>query len=577
MTRYSIALFCLFSLLFSQTVDEIANYGKLDYGTILESKTRLDDNELKTFRLKVLASLPSSRPGEDAIMAEILGEAFREIGVLAGMSGSPVYLSNKIIGAVAYTTTDLKKPIVGITLIEPMLRTLQVLDNDKKPFEYPSIQAGGLVQVQMPLASSLPLNFDSEFLTAMNPLGANSTLTTLASGKVSPEGEEAIRDIRAGDMLAVALVTGDLQLAAFGTVSYRSNDQLLAFGHPFSSLGKTSLPVYSARAEAAISRTSLGYKLSSLGVPIGRMINDSSTAIAVELGKEAGSIPVQVGLQAPYGDKSLQFQVADDPRLYPSLIPLSLAASLKHYSGGMEEGNMLAEVKLSFENGETLEYYEDIASAQLARGAENLAASLAMRLRWLENNFYGPAYVLKSANIKAHFQAEFKYWRLLSVQTSTPSLSPGEDLEIQLNFRANTGEEKRIKHRVTLPPQIQREELQLIISSASEFWQLDQMLNPGKHRIRERDDVMELARGLPNARDYSLWMLSEEGGLALAGEKGSHMPEGALEKLSIRHYSDIQSFFYWYKEDHRLDAPVLGFQALTIKIDQKGRQEIYEK
>ena len=221
---------------------------------------------------------------------------FAETGVLAGMSGSPVYHQGKLVGAVAFTMTFMKKPIVGITPIHSMLRLLEYA---KKNNANPYLESGtsyGLKPIATPLGVGGAFYLKEEMVKTilarddflLVPLGvhsaeANSPAETNEK-KAKPAGSPSPSFVP-GDAVGVSLVSGDLSLSALGTVTYVSNDHVLAFGHPFGLLGKVNFPLHQAEVDAVIPMLSLSFKLGKLGPEVGAIIEDRSPAVLGVVGR----------------------------------------------------------------------------------------------------------------------------------------------------------------------------------------------------------------------------------------------------------------------------------------------------
>ncbi|MEO5880512.1 MAG: SpoIVB peptidase S55 domain-containing protein, partial [Candidatus Eisenbacteria bacterium] len=225
-----------------------------------------------SFEAEIVGVLSGGKAEGDMIIARATTPRVVQSGVAQGMSGSPVYVGGKLIGALSSGWSFTKEPLFGITPIGEMLAVFdlprrsgssgssgtggldlpgQVRDLSVGPFRWsdagpaspaiaPSPPSGGLVPLALPLSGSL----QREAAAVLEPLFGASGFRLVPGGRQDPAS--AATTLEPGDAVAVDVLRGDLQLSAIGTVTYRDGDRILIFGHPFFQAGDVRLPLSTA-------------------------------------------------------------------------------------------------------------------------------------------------------------------------------------------------------------------------------------------------------------------------------------------------------------------------------------------
>src|SRR5215475_10892720 len=347
--------------------------GMVGIGRTVFEGTRVE--EFKVHVLGVLENVIGTH--RNLILAKLEGGPLANTGVIAGMSGSPVYIDGKLIGAVSYALGQFsKEPIAGITPIAEM--TDATAFNGVRP-------AAAKVHVEFPLTRE---NLDAAFRRAINwnrpfadrpgdaalvgvsaingvsgteigtmlrpiatPLmmsGFDPSVSDLLSGAFGAQGfiptgrgtmaragENPYEGpLKPGDAIGVMLVSGDLELGATGTVTHVDGDKVYAFGHPLYNLGPTSFPMTRAYVYTVLPSLASSLKVSTTGEIIGSFLQDRAVAIAGKLGPGPKTIPVTLTLD-PAGrgipKRTFHFQVANDQMFTPLMAAASITSTLGAY------------------------------------------------------------------------------------------------------------------------------------------------------------------------------------------------------------------------------------------------------
>lgn len=326
-------------------VDEIRE-GMTGYGvTVLKGTT------LERFGVNVIGVLKSHSPGRDLVLVRVSGIGLEKTGVISGMSGSPVYIEDKLVGAIAYTWSFGTEPIAGITPFKDMReygKPPKRSDSDAKggiaqsllldqPLGFASADAslenqriavsagqsldGYLVPIQTPVVTAgiSPVALEMVFpqlqqagLVPVQGGAATEQTRKLAEAKIVP-----------GGAMAVGLITGDVSMTAVGTVTAVQNDRVYGFGHPFFSIGNCEFPLLTAYIHGVIPRQTISSKMGSALNEVGMVDTDVSTCVAGWMGKSADMLPVSIRVKTDTVEQNFRCKIVKEKTL---LGPLALAA-----------------------------------------------------------------------------------------------------------------------------------------------------------------------------------------------------------------------------------------------------------
>ncbi|HEX5887755.1 MAG TPA: hypothetical protein VFY61_03590 [Pyrinomonadaceae bacterium] len=329
------------------------------------ARTVFSGSDTQEFGVEILGVLPGfPGPRQSAIIGRLSGSNVERTGVFAGMSGSPVYIDGKIVGAIAFSFPFSKEPIAGITPIKQMIDLFnkgseenqkpkepravsfaQLASVDWKPdLPKPAITGAPLIaavaagspllpylgQQMMPIATPLVFGgITQESLSMFAPqLLANGLLPVSGAGgsaAITPLAEVTEKTFPPGSSISVQLVRGDYSLAAAGTVTMRDGNRIYAFGHPFLSLGASDMPMTESSVVTVIPNANNSFKLAVPGRMVGSISQDRASGIFGLLGQAPKMIPVKVNLHTSRDrTETYSYEVATDSFLTPLLLNITL-------------------------------------------------------------------------------------------------------------------------------------------------------------------------------------------------------------------------------------------------------------
>lgn len=422
MKRVFIALFAIlnaFSLCFSSFVSlSDVKSGQKGIGI-----TRWNNNTLKEFSFEVLGVFKNT-PKSGVIIARIDDEEIRSTGVVAGMSGSPVYIDNKLVGAVAFTWTFLKEPIVGITPIEDMISLETYLNNyvslpsDLK-YVTPILLSGASKITKSLIERTMRDNF--------------LVVDSFSSFGLKPETVQG--GFKPGDAIGINLVSGDMEITAIGTVSYVDGNKVFALGHPAFLGGKTSVPISEVDIVTIVPRQNLSFKL---GIPkriVGSMEFDGSSGIFGIVGKTAPTIKVFVDVDRKY---SYRYQIAKVSGILSSLISATITESVLKSKGIFGEGNVKLDCRVSFrfegvDKKYNIDFSDIIPVYQMGYG---YAISILDVNSILDFLIYNPIFSVDLEEVRVSIETEpIDVGFVAFVIPSKVVVSPGEDIRVTVGIK----------------------------------------------------------------------------------------------------------------------------------------------
>ena len=359
------------------------------------ARTVFSGTQTEEFGVEILGVLPGfPGPRQSAIIARLTGPNVEKTGVFAGMSGSPVYIDGKIVGALAFSFPFSKEPIAGITPIKQMIDLFNKGSENLKPKEprvvsfaqlagtdwkpnlpKPAVSSVSLVapvssgsplipllgQQMTPIATPLVFSgISQESLAAFAPqLVANGLLPVSGAGgsaPITPLAEVNANTFLPGSSISVQLVRGDYSLAAAGTVTLRDDDRIYAFGHPFLSLGASDMPMAESSVVTVIPNVNNSFKLAVPGQMVGTISQDRATGVFGSLGVAPKMIPVNITLHTSRDrTESFRYEIANDSFLTPLLLNITLFNTITSSERALGDSTIAVKGEIKVKGQETIQ------------------------------------------------------------------------------------------------------------------------------------------------------------------------------------------------------------------------------
>ena len=414
-------------------------------------------------------------PNQDVILAKLGGKAERT-NVAGGMSGSPVYIDGKLVGAIS-TRISVFSPdaICGITPIELMLEVSEIDDSRPQEFRAPGeTVAGMMTPIETPLAFS---GFQENVLRQVAPLFQQLGLTVVqggASGALSDAKPAAgwQTALRPGESVAAVLVAGDMTVSGLGTVSYNDGRRVLAFGHPLLNLGAVDIPMSKGEVLMTLASSLQPNKFANATQIVGALRQDRHSAILGVLGETAEMIPVTVVVRSLSEDasvrsqKSFHYSVCVQPRYTPTLMMTTLYNSISGVNDFGEENTYRLSGKVELAGGQSLSLSNMQAPSELPSPAPLVLASwVGDRFNRLFTNAVTPP-KFKSVDVTVDLLPQRRVATIESAWVASSEVEAGQEIAVKVFLRPYRGARLEREVPVRIPAGLTKGEHRILLSDA---------------------------------------------------------------------------------------------------------------
>lgn len=495
-------------------------------------KTVFSGATVESFDVEVLGVLENVGPKQSLILARLSGGPLEKTGVMAGMSGSPVYIDGRLAGAVAFSFPFSTEPLCGIRPIREMLaadpegvETAQSFGRDYAamrsgevsllPFEPASRSGDALIPIATPVAFGgfTPRTLD-RFGDTLKALGIRPLQ---GIGGRSAEADQA--PVEPGSMISVGLIRGDMNAVASGTVTHIEDDRLYAFGHAFLQSGPTELPMMKASVLALAPNLSNSFKLSGAGGPLGKITLDRTAAVVGEIGAEPAMTPLAVSVRRGGREERYEMELARDAYLTPFLLQMATFSALDVGERQIGPSTLRVAGTAKLANAPALEL-ADVYAGQTGASfaaASGTAAPLAYLLQ------IAPEASVESIDITVEADPGDATWSIVDAWSDRAEVRAGDSIELAARLRGPRGEYRIIRRTYQAPPYLRAGELRVSFSDALRLNVADFPLLMESEQLSAAE-LVELINNL--RRSDGLYLRIERGGAAyrIGGRRLSALP-----------------------------------------------------
>lgn len=468
MTRWAVAL-CVLPLA-AQTV--ILPLGDVRAGMKGVGKTIFTGDRIEEFQVEILGVLENPGPKQSLILCRLSGGPLSQTGVMQGMSGSPVYIDGKLVGAVASAFAFSKEPIAGIRPIEEMLAAASPPAQPIRRAHHPLAPAplaemlparmenARMVDIATPLAMA---GFTSRTLDHFTPslrtLGLEPMQGTLGGNSGAAA---APRPLQPGSMISVQLITGDLMMGADGTVTHIDGNRVYAFGHRFLSVGATEIPFARAEVLTVLPSLNTSFKISSARELLGTITADHSTAVTGELGRSARAVPFSVKVHGGR-ESTYRMQLVRDRLLTPFLLQVVTFSAIDATERVSGAATITVRGRIEFAKAKPI----DLANVYTGETAVVLPASLvaAVPLGYAMQSGF-PEFDPRQIELNIAVTNERKQYTVEQLWASRTTAKPGETVELHVRLTGPGGDEIKRTFPYRIPPGMSTGTLQVTVADA---------------------------------------------------------------------------------------------------------------
>jgi hypothetical protein len=493
--------------------------------------------------VEIIGIWTKSNGPNDVILAKLLGKA-KETGVAAGMSGSPVYIDGKLVGAVALRISAFSPDaICGITPIEAMLEINKFDTSRPADARTPAgtqaqkstasaapmpddllarLAAAGVADAapqRQPLMTPIetPLifsGFSPATLRAFEPLFTQMGITPVQGGGASATMLSAKpaagweKSLNPGDSVAGILVSGDLSITGTGTVTYNDGKRVLAFGHPFMSLGPVEMPMAKSEVVWTLASSYQPTKLPNTTDVVGALHQDRFSGIMGELGDEAPAVPVRLKVRSldaaskVVKEKDMNFGIFVHQKWTPYLMMLTLATTLQQINEYADDITYRMSGNVDVDGAGSIKF-----STMLAGSETPTAPPIALASWWgdkFNRLFLNPVTMpkLKGVDCTIDLLPDRRVAAIDTAWTPSTQVEAGSDLPVRVFLRPYRGERIERSLIVKIPAGMPKGEQRILFSDAETLNRIQNAAASGDRFMDIRETVSLLNQERTNNRLY---------------------------------------------------------------------------
>jgi hypothetical protein len=482
------ALLCLASSVWATAENnkppEIMPLDQIHAGMRGTAYTVFQGTKPEPMEVEVLGVLRNANgPKGDVILVRLVGAKPEYTGVVAGMSGSPVYFDGKLAGALAFRIGEFsKEPIAGVTPIAEMLE-IDALDHrpgaeptnanpsvqgattrTSSPGETPALPVQGYSNYLRPIEAPLVFNgFSEETLRRFAPQFAAAGITPVM-GIGSSNDSKQPEPIVPGSAVSAVLVRGDMDIAAACTVTYVDSQRLLACGHPLMQFGRVDFPMNKATVVATLPSPYNAFKIVNTTEPVGSFVQDRHTGILGLFGKEPKMIPVTLTIHGGDTTREFHYEMLNNARLSPVIMMATVFNALRgtnEYSDDITYRMNGALAVKGFPDVSLQNMYAPLDGAQPA--AALVAAGIGDRFgRIYDNPFESPD--IQGVTLNFDLVRERRSARLEASRTDVTEARPGDEIIVETVLRPYRGERIVRQISIRIPTTTSKGTLRILVS-----------------------------------------------------------------------------------------------------------------
>jgi hypothetical protein len=558
------------------------------------------------FTVEVIGVLHSFRPDQDLILIRTEHPILDQAIAVGGMSGSPIYLDGKLIGAYAYGWTFGKEPIAGVTPIENMLaeiarpvdpriwKSLGTLpgvvkaDTAKAPHAwiapedrrdaFASLRAhadrfgrrDALPGRPTPVATPLLLGGMTDaaidaLARELEPFGLDPVQAGGGASKASPAARAAARFVDGGS-IGVQLSRGDIQATATGTVTYVEGQRLVGFGHPMLNAGQIGLATCTSRVVHVLSSQMRSFKMAEAITPHGTLIHDRQSAIVVDQNTRADMLPMRVQLRGvPSTQRSLwNVELANHRLLTTGLTFSTLLNAVSASAVDRTDVVIRVKSKVQIEKHGTIET-EDLGYSPL--GAADASALSSLRLFGvLSAAFDNPFEDAHVSGIDVELELRYGHdvLSIVDAQVASDTVDPGSSVAVYVTLRRFDESERVEIVNVSIPKSAAGDSVEIMVESGDQV----RIEQPKPNSL---DDLLAMVRtGYPATSLVVSTKLPQQG-VKLRGSLVDSLPGSALDTLQPANQADRPAMFSTFARRERPGREVLqGSAKLKINVREEA-------
>jgi hypothetical protein len=571
-------------------------------------KTTLVGTNIVEFQVKVLAVIKRVGPERDLIIVRCSGAGLEESGIIAGMSGSPIYIGGRLIGALAYSFSYAKLPIAGVQPIEQMLRVTErpgreaaAAANAAAPSSAGNAaadsQPGADASVAVPVAAlglaRLPAALAGREMCEMTAIKAPVMVAGMAAGPLSRLRDElaplglvpmagggggadiklpASSILEPGAPLAISMVRGDTEVTTMGTITEITGDRLYGFGHGMLNLGEADYPLMTGVAHVVIPTLTSSFRLGAPVREVGRLVGDEETAVLGRLSKDrAPMIPMTFKITGPAKDhtKTYHYEMVHQTVLTPMLASNLIASSLTHQSELPRDHTITYRITVRPVGEKPIVRENVVASPAGDLFLELQVRSLVVQL--LQNQFH--PIKIESIDVEATIEPVSRLADLEDVRPLRNTVRPGGTVPVEVRIRPYHADPLWIVVNVAVPADYPEGTVRATLCGGDEAMRQESREVP----VRVRPDsaaTLLAALARQQRRDQLFIRLESPGdGVAIGSDELPNLPASMRSVLSDSARREVSPVKEARVTNRAVPYVLQGSRTIELKVDRKAPEQ----
>src|SRR5512141_649920 len=560
-------------------------YGVTDMG---------DGKGIQRFEVEILGVLKRYAPRQDLILARVSGAGLENSGVIAGMSGSPIYVDGKLVGALAYGWPFSKDAICGITPIQSMLDIRHAPAAAPVPIGGPAARAsqlvsmfashrfdGALDSLLAPLRQSdaagamsrlpLPVSFagaaggDAGWLFGRVAEAAGWVAAPAGSSGQSPKGasDETTSPVRPGSSLATVLLSGDMLLAATGTATWVEGDSVLAFGHPFLSMGPIDMPMARADVLTVLPSVYRSFKFADSGPVFGSVTQDRSTGILGTVGSRAKMVPITVRISSDeLPVQTYRFEAVHNSMLTPVLTAVAIDSVLTTLEKRAGERTIVW--RSSIRTPDRNVRWDTVFSGLAAR--EDAVTSLALLTNYLMATEFRDLPIL-GVDVEIAHSDRLQNGRIVNVEPARERFRAGERVPVRVDVVDFRGGLRRVMLELDVPSDTPPGPLTVFVGDGNSATAYDLAVYPADPQ--SLDQVLDFLSRMRPPNSLNLIAYRRAAGAVVSGQPLAALPPSIAALIRDRGPGDgTPNLSYLRLQSSSVEQPVplTGSVQLNLEV-----------
>lgn len=592
------------------TLSDILTVDQLKAGMRGKGRSVFEGTKIEEFDVTIIGVLHRVDFDQDIILVRVDSGTVvkKNTGIIAGMSGSPIFVGGKLIGAIAYAWSFSKVPIAGVQPIAQMLQSLNpsfspprktpmsfrpkdgvlkisgeqikevvVVENDEAVFAMRREGVGILKPVATPLMVSGLNKYAVELLrrslSHYNLLVVEAPTGSAMNLRMPPKLEP-------GASIGIQLADGDVDISAVGTVTWVEGSLVLAFGHPALGLGEIEMPMTTAYVWDVISRQSISFKLATSVKPVGTFTQDRSFATCGFIGRHARMVKMNISVSARekgFG-RNYRLRLVKHRQVIAELALASLLGSMYVYTSPAEEGTMKMQLDVKLEGLPEVKR-ENIFDMQSYGGFGFFAlprtspvGELMQVISALIENPYRDV-TLESINVSLEYESKRRLAWIDQVTAEKASVKPGEILPVTLRLRERNNAFHTLKLSLKIPTTVKPGIIQIAICGGMLGRQARARVGARLPRAYSVEQLIELLNSDYQNDQLIVCMSTGTMGVELDGREVCTLPSPVLEALFSMGTSKVLPIRDFVETREKVNWLISGMALLTVSVETKEKEK----